>query len=172
MARAYVGIGSNIEPVRNVRAAIRSLARQVLVLGLSTFYWTDPIGHPHDPRFVNGVIALETRLSTEALKRDVLREIERELGRRRGADPNAPRTIDLDVLLYAGAPLAPNIEQRAFLAWPLLELEPALTLPDGRPLRAIARHLSRAGMEPLYELTTLLRSEVDDGRTEDRTYDQ
>lgn len=172
MTRAYVGIGSNIDPERNVLAAIRSLARQARVLGVSTFYRTDPIGHPNDPRFINGVIAIETRLSAEALKRDVLREIERELGRRRGADPNAPRTIDLDVLLYAGAPLDSNIEQRAFLAWPLLELEPALTLSDGRPLRALATHLSRAGMEPLYELTTLLRSEVDDGRTEDRTYDQ
>jgi 2-amino-4-hydroxy-6-hydroxymethyldihydropteridine diphosphokinase len=172
MVHAYVSVGSNIEPERNVREAIRALACEARVVALSTFYRTEPLGHPHDPQFINGVVAIETRLSARELKWEVLRAIESELGRRRGPDPDAQRTIDLDVLLYDGEPHDPLIERRAFLAWPLVELEPTLVLPDGRALRAIAERLSRAGMQALPELTAELRSEIFDGRTENRTHDQ
>jgi 2-amino-4-hydroxy-6-hydroxymethyldihydropteridine diphosphokinase len=157
MARAFIGVGSNIEPRYNVRAALRLLEDRVRVVGVSTFYRTEPIGRPHDPAFVNGVVAIETPLVARELKSNVLRTIERELGRRRGSDVNAPRTIDLDLLLYDGAPLDPEIEERAFIAWPLVELDPALALPDGRQIRAIAEHLPRAGMVALPELTARLR---------------
>lgn len=157
MARAYVGVGSNIEPESNVRSALRLLDRHVRVVGVSTFYRTEPIGRPHDPEFVNGVVAVETTLGAQQLKASVLRELEHELGRRRGSDVNAPRTIDLDLLVYDGEPLDPDIEHRAFVAWPLVELDATLALPDGRRLSAIAEHLPRASMVALPELTAQLR---------------
>ena len=49
-ARAYVGVGSNIDAEHNVRTAVRNLARAARVVGVSTFYQTAPIGHPDDPR--------------------------------------------------------------------------------------------------------------------------
>jgi 2-amino-4-hydroxy-6-hydroxymethyldihydropteridine diphosphokinase len=165
---AYVGVGSNIDPERNVLAAVRALARVAHVAGVSTFYRTAALGRPNDPFFVNGVLAVDTDAPALALKRDVLRRIERELGRRRGADPDAPRTIDLDLLLYDGAVCRtdaltlpdPAIAERAFVAWPLAELAPGLALPDGRSIRAIAEGLGREGMAPLAELTAALREAV------------
>lgn len=168
--RAYVGVGSSIDPERNTCAALRALDREhrVRIVAVSTFYRTAPIGHPHDPSFVNGVVAVETELPAMELKWRVLRRIEAELGRRRGADPDAPRTIDLDLLLYDGETCRsarlvlpdPQIAARAFLAWPLVELDPALVLPGGPPVRALAEQLSRADLAALPELTARLREEV------------
>jgi 2-amino-4-hydroxy-6-hydroxymethyldihydropteridine diphosphokinase len=155
--RAYVGVGSNIEPEHNIRAALRLLEQHVRVAGVSTFYRTEPLGRPSDPDFINGVVAIETGLGAHELRSTVLRRIERELGRQRVPDANAPRTIDLDLLVYDGEPLDPNVELRAFVAWPLVELDPALALPDGRRLATIAEHLPRTGMVVLHELTTDLK---------------
>ena len=55
MARAFIGIGSNIEPAENVRAAIRSLARQTRLVGISMVYLTDALGHPEQPPYYNCV---------------------------------------------------------------------------------------------------------------------
>jgi 2-amino-4-hydroxy-6-hydroxymethyldihydropteridine diphosphokinase len=162
-ARAYIGVGSNIDAEQNVRAAIRQLAHAASVVGVSTFYRTAPIGHPEDPWFINGVVAIETDSPPPTLKRDVLRHIEDELGRRRGPDPNMPRTIDLDLILYDGVAPDAQIRERAFLAWPLVELDPRLQMPDGRAIRSIAEGLSRDGMVALPELTAELREEVRHG---------
>jgi len=162
-ARAYIGVGSNLDAERNVRAAIRELLRAVRVVGVSTFYRTEPIGHPDDPWFINGVLAIDSDKPAAALKRDVLRHIEDELGRRRGPDPNAPRTIDLDLIVFEGEmPADPDIRKRPFLAWPLAEIAPRLEL-DGRSIQTIAQLLPRQGMVPLPELTAALLEEVRHG---------
>jgi len=157
MPRAYIGVGSNIEPEHNVRAALRLLEHHVRVAGVSTFYRTEPIDRPNDPEFVNGTVAVETSLGARALKWSVLRRIERELGRRRGSDANAPRTIDLDLVVYDRELLDPDVVRRAFVAWPLVELDPTLALADGRRISTIAAPLPRAGMVALPELTAQLR---------------
>jgi 2-amino-4-hydroxy-6-hydroxymethyldihydropteridine diphosphokinase len=160
MARAYVGVGSNLDPEHNVRAAIRELSRAAYVVAVSTFYRTAPLGHPSDPWFINGVVAVETDEPGVALKCDVLRHIEDELGRRRGADRNAPRTIDLDLLYANGLPPDPDIRERAFVAWPLAEIAPEIEV-DGHSIQAIAERLPREGMVPLPALTAALREEAD-----------
>lgn len=177
MARAYVGVGSNLSPEENVLAAMRALDRRVHVVATSTFYRTHPLGSPSAPHFVNGVVALETVLPPEALKWSVLRRIEAELGRRRSADRNAPRPIDLDLVFYDGVVSHtpqlrlpdPELATRAFLAWPLLELEPTLTLPDGRRLKDVASQLPLTSLVALPELTAQLRAEVHDEPAERRT---
>jgi 2-amino-4-hydroxy-6-hydroxymethyldihydropteridine diphosphokinase len=163
--RAFVALGSNIEPERNAERAVRSLAARVPIVNLSTFYRTAPLGRPDGPPFVNGVLELSTRRRPRALKR-LLRKIEQDLGRVRTDDPNADRPIDLDLVLYdelvtGSTDLVlpdPDIRTRAFLARPLLELAPDLVLPGARiPIRDIARTLETSELHDLPELTKRLR---------------
>jgi dihydroneopterin aldolase/2-amino-4-hydroxy-6-hydroxymethyldihydropteridine diphosphokinase len=150
MARAFIGVGSNIAPEKNIREALRLLARLVRIVAISTFYRTPAIDRPSDPDFYNGVVAIETDLRPMALKSKVLRKIEAALGRRRSADKYASRTIDLDLLVLT--PPDPDILNRAFVAVPLAEIEPDLLLPG-------VDHLSKEGMQPLVEFTQKLRAE-------------
>jgi 2-amino-4-hydroxy-6-hydroxymethyldihydropteridine diphosphokinase len=171
MTRAFVGIGSNIEPERNIAKALISLAREARVVGVSTFYRTRPEGRPEQPDFYNGVAEIETDLPPVELKQ-TLRRIERELGRERTEDEYAPRTIDLDIALYDDLAIEtddltipdPRISKRAFLAIPLFELAPDLVLPgSGIALRDIAESFCEHGMQPLTAYTERLRKEVAHG---------
>jgi len=175
VARAFIGIGSNINPEQNVRRALRLLAKRVRVTGVSTVYRTAALGRPGDPSFYNCVVEVETQIPPEDLKRKVLRRIEAELGRSRTDDKYAPRTIDLDVLLYndvvmnqGGLVLPdPEIAKRPFLAIPLHELRPALTLPDtGGRVADIAAAFAGHDMQPLPQYTALLRRDIEDGHRE------
>lgn len=111
--RVFVGVGSNIEPNKNVRRALSLLAKRsdLRVVGISTFFRTPalpgpeaPDGQREDhPDYLNGVLELRTALDPGSLS-DVLEEVERALGRVRGPDKYAPRTMDLDLLLYLPPP--------------------------------------------------------------------
>lgn len=169
MTEAFVGVGSNVDPETNVPEGLRRLGAATRLLGVSTFYRTAPIGSPGSPFFVNGVVRIETDLAPRVLQFEVLRGIEAAAGRVRSADRNAPRTLDLDLLVCGDAVVreadfvlpAPELFERPFVAWPLFELAPDLRLPgDGRRLGEVAGEMSREGMEPLPELTRRLRAEV------------
>ncbi len=97
---AFLSVGSNIEPERNVVAAMELLRGRTRVAGSSTFYRTAPIGRPDQPEFINGIWRIGTALSPTQIRDELLRPIEERLGRRRCADKFAPRTIDLDLVLY------------------------------------------------------------------------
>lgn len=170
MARVFIGVGSNIEPERNVREALRRLAREVTIVGVSTFYRSDPVGGPPQPRYVNGVVLVETDMPAADLKLLVLEPIEQALGRDRVTEQKAgPRTIDLDILLYDDLVVSsstlvlpdPRIEERPFLAVPLSELAPRGILPGTRrTFEEIASSLPGRGMEPLSVMTEHLRALV------------
>lgn len=98
MARAYVSLGSNIERERNVRAAVQALRERFGTLRLSRVYECRPIGFEGE-NFYNLVAGFDTDDSPESVT-DALHAIEQQLGRRRGPARFAPRTIDLDLLLY------------------------------------------------------------------------
>jgi 2-amino-4-hydroxy-6-hydroxymethyldihydropteridine diphosphokinase len=166
---AYIAVGSNIRPEENIPAALDRLRRAVRVTASSTFYRTAALDRPGDPDFLNGVWRIETELPACALKFDVLRRIEDALGRTRGADRYAPRTIDLDLLLHGEAVIAepglripdPDIRARVFLAVPLLELAPALVLPDtGESLASLPVARAGSGLTPDVSLTELLRKRI------------
>ncbi len=135
---AYVAVGSNIEPELHILLALDALRREVTVRNASVFYRTAPVGRPEQDEYRNGVFWVNTSLSPTELKHGVLRRIEHQLGRVRGEDPNAARTIDLDLIVYgdlrdeAGDLRLPDpdIRVRAFVAVPLLELAPGLRLAD------------------------------------------
>jgi 2-amino-4-hydroxy-6-hydroxymethyldihydropteridine diphosphokinase len=97
---AFVAVGSNIEPQRNIMAALTALIERTHVAGSSSFYRTPPIGRDDQPMFVNGVWLIHTDLGPRAVRDDLLGPVERLLGRRRTEDKFASRTIDLDLTLY------------------------------------------------------------------------
>lgn len=162
-ARVFVGVGSNVAPEAHVRSALARLEDAVGVARVSTFYATPALGRPSDPAFVNGVVELGDRLAPAPLKA-LLSGIEEAEGRRRGADRDAPRPIDLDLLLHGDTVSAaarlphPDVTRRRFVALPLLELAPDLVVPgSGLRLAAVAGSLPPYPMEPLPALTRRLR---------------
>lgn len=166
LSRAFVAVGSNIEPAHNVREAIRRLADCESVTAVSTVYLSPAEGRPEQPPFYNCVVEIATSTAPADLKLQVLRRIEAELGRQRGPDKYAPRTIDLDLVAYDGLVVAtadltlpdPQIAERPFLAVPLSELAPELVLPGtNQTVRDLAEALSQSPLEPLHAYTQLLR---------------
>ena len=146
MTLAYVGIGSNLQdPRAQVLAALEELDRlpHTRVVKRSSLYRSAPVGHAAQPDFVNAVAQLETGLPAERLLAE-LQEVEARHGRERSF-ANAPRTLDLDLLLYGNATLAlpgltlphPRMHERAFVLKPLLEIAP--DLPYGLEACALQR---------------------------------
>jgi len=157
---AVLGIGSNLgDRLDYINRAVGALARLpgTRVADCSKVYETEPFGYADQPRFLNAAARIETELSPLALLGGCL-GIEAALGRVR-TFANAPRTIDLDVLLYEGEPIdcrelklpQPGILERAFVMVPLLDLFPsgvALGLPFAGRLNAMARDgIARMGVE-------------------------
>lgn len=135
---AYISVGSNIEPQRNVLDAIRLLMEDLTLTAASTFYRTRPLLERDGPDYLNGVLAGSTDIPAQELKLNLLHPIEGRLGRRRTGDTFESRTIDLDLILYDDLVMKtdslvlpdPDIRTRWFLAIPLLELDPGLLMPD------------------------------------------
>ena len=135
MTVAYIGIGSNLDdPRRQVLDALAELDRlpHTRLVKKSSLYRSAPLGHADQPDFINAVAQLETGLPAERLLAE-LQAVEARHGRKRSF-PNAPRTLDLDVLLYGESALDlpnlkiphPRMHERAFVLKPLLEISPEL----------------------------------------------
>ena len=136
---AFVGLGANLgEPRQTLTEAFAELARTpgVLKCTPSRLYGSAPVD-AIGPQFVNAVVRLETRLSPLELL-DVLQAVENRHGRLR-PHRNAPRTLDLDLLLYDALKLDsprlviphPRMHLRAFVLKPLEDLAPEVVLPQG-----------------------------------------
>ena len=147
MALVYIGLGSNVgDREQTIRDAVARLDAQdeIELVRISSLRETDPVGYTDQPRFVNGVAALETDLPPRGLLERMLR-IERDLGRTRDGPRFGPRTIDLDLLLYGDAEVDepglqiphPRMTERSFVLEPLAELDPALEVPGRGPVRAL-----------------------------------
>lgn len=158
MPIAYLSLGSNLDKERNLPAAVRLLAAHGRVLAVSAVYETAPVGNPGDPAFFNAAVALETALQPAELKTQVLAAIEQRLGRQRSADPNAPRTIDIDISLFDNAVLDlgkrhipdPELLRYPHIAVPLADLDPDYRHPEtGETLAQIAARLAAAADSPL-----------------------
>jgi 2-amino-4-hydroxy-6-hydroxymethyldihydropteridine diphosphokinase len=175
MARAFVSMGSNIDPEENIVQALHALSRAVHITKLSTVYLTEPEGRPEQSLYYNCVVELETTISPIELKRRILRPIEDALGRKRNNDKYAARTMDLDLILYDELMMMtadlmipdPDIVHRPFLAIPLFELAPGLVLPgSGELIDTVASALMHSPMKPLQDYTERLRKELLHGRKE------
>lgn len=136
--RAFVALGANLEdPVAQVRAAATALAALpgARLLAVSSLYRTAPVGIHGQPDFINAVAELETTLTPHALLAELF-AIEARFGRRRDFH-HAPRTLDLDLLLYDDQHLDsptlrlphPRMHLRAFVVAPLVEIAPDCRIP-------------------------------------------
>lgn len=137
MTLAFIGIGANLGDARQaLKDAIVCLAQQVgiTVVARSSFYRTAPVDATGDDYF-NAVVKIETSFTAPQLLR-ICHHIEDQFGRERPFQ-NAPRTLDLDLLLFGTDAINtetltvphPRITERAFVLVPLLELDPALEIP-------------------------------------------
>ncbi|GIK77576.1 MAG: 2-amino-4-hydroxy-6-hydroxymethyldihydropteridine diphosphokinase [Acidobacteria bacterium] len=145
MRIGYLGLGSNVgDRAANLRSAIRLIDRHgVSVEAVSGGYETEPVGEIADqPDFLNAVARIRTALEPVGLL-DVCKAVEAEQGRLFGGPRHGPRTLDVDLLLLGDLELSTErltlphreVTTRRFVLVPLLELDPALRLPDGTRLR-------------------------------------
>ena len=135
---ATIGLGANLnDPAAQVEYALAELDRlpATRLLARSSLYASAPVGYVDQPDFINAVAQVETSLAPRALLAALL-DIEHRHGRERSFR-NAPRTLDLDLLLYGDAHFHeegltlphPRMHERAFVLLPLLEIAPATAIP-------------------------------------------
>lgn len=148
MPRAVVGLGANVgDPLAQLRAAIAAIGRlpATTLAAVSSFYRSAPVGYVDQPDFINAAVVIETALEPAALLA-ALQAIEAAGGRRRSF-ANAPRPLDLDLLLYGDREIDepglkvphPRLHERAFALAPLVELDPDAAIPGrGRAAQLLA----------------------------------
>ena len=160
MPRAYIGLGANLgDPVEQIGAALAALdgLPETRVVRRSSLYRSAPVGHADQPDFINAVAEIETTLAPRVLL-DALLAIEMGLGRRRSF-ANAPRTLDLDLLLYGDMVMDepglsvphPRMHARAFVLAPLAEIAPDAAIPG---VGAVAPLLAACAGQAIEKLAT------------------
>jgi 2-amino-4-hydroxy-6-hydroxymethyldihydropteridine diphosphokinase len=151
----YLSLGSNIEPERNLQAAVDLLRERCEVLTISSVYRSPPFGFTEQPDFLDIAVQLATTDEPERFKRDVLDDIERRCGRDRAAQASkyGPLPLDIDILLWDNGVFTfgakpwrvpdPNILRLAAVAAPLAEIAPDYVHPEaGLSLAKIAARLA------------------------------
>jgi 2-amino-4-hydroxy-6-hydroxymethyldihydropteridine diphosphokinase len=160
--RAYVALGSNLAgdldcPASQVVRALQSIDNiaKTKLIKASSLYKSAPVGYNNQPDFINAVAEISTQLSPESLL-DALLIIENEAGRERPF-ANAPRVLDLDLLLYADLEINtkkltlphPRMHERAFVLLPLAEIAPDLTLENHGNVVKLALKFKNQGVTRL-----------------------
>lgn len=148
----YLGLGSNIQPDLYLPKAIRYLQHMLEVVQVSSIWQTPAVGM-EGPDFLNVVIEVRTELNPEEIKKQVTQKIENELGRVRTEDKFAPRTIDIDLLIYDNQVLDEEIWDHAHLAVPLAELIPDLVNDK--------TNLSLKSIADQFQRTTMIKPRLD-----------
>jgi 2-amino-4-hydroxy-6-hydroxymethyldihydropteridine diphosphokinase len=169
MTKAYIGVGSNIDPEANIEKALELLIELVKVTGISSFYKTKPLQNKKINYFLNGVWQISTNFSPEQLKYNVLKKIEKELHREQDKDKYSSRTIDLDLLLFGEMVFNnermvipdPDIYIRPFIIIPLFELDPELLLPDsGKLIKDLNTDLDNNQLELMKKFSENLKNKI------------
>lgn len=159
--RCFIALGANLgDPVATVSAAIVALRSlpQTEFIAASALYRTAPVGLRHQPDFINAVVEV-VAVSPAPTLLDRLFEIEARFGRQRSVR-NAPRTLDLDLLLYGETCSAdpqltlphPRLHERAFVLAPLAELAPRLRIPGRGPVEQLLQRCAGQQIERLLPL--------------------
>ena len=165
----YIGVGSNIDQELNILKALDLLRGEIQISAISTCYHSKAIGRPEQNDVINCVWQAITDFDAETVKFKILHDIETLLGRVRTDDRYADRPIDLDILLYGDHCINteritipdPEILHRNFIAIPLQELAPDITIPGTHHLLAdqlVAR--DKDGLTELTNLTAQLKQRI------------
>ena len=139
--QVYIGFGSNIDPANNFKRAVDLLHDDVQIEAITKVWETPPVG-TSGPNFLNAVALIRTPLKIELLRDNVLRRIESKIGRVRTENPNAPRPIDLDILIFDEQVIDDEIWTQTHIAIPLAEFLPNFIFTEtGETLKEIAQRL-------------------------------
>lgn len=152
---AFIALGANLgDPQAQLVSALQTLVRlpHSRLVRHSDLYRSKPVGYSDQPDFINAVAQLKTRLSPRALLNHCL-DLEQHHGRRR-TFRNAPRTLDLDLLLYNGLVMHepgltlphPRMHERAFVLQPLVEIAPHCVIPGLGNARQLLARLDSSGL--------------------------
>jgi len=137
----YLDLGSNLEPEKNIPAAVKLLREVGEIVEVSSVWETESVGYD-GPNFLNVCVLLLTPLEANDIKYEINRPIESQMGRVRGKDKNAPRQIDIDIVLFDDTPHNTQTWEQAFVVVPLAELLPDFVHPvSGEKLSEFARQL-------------------------------
>jgi len=165
-ADVYIALGANLgDPIKQLLQAIDELAAlpHSRLMARSSLYRSRPVGGPVQPDYINAVVRLASALKPRTLLQHCL-AIEARHGRQR-QQKNAPRTLDLDLLLYDGLILHetgltvphPRMHQRSFVLKPLAEIAPQLVIPGHGTVGALLAVVDTSDLvrlaEPLQRLT-------------------
>lgn len=150
MNEAIILIGSNINPQENIRDCLIHLTNSLYVLTRSRIWKTESSGS-EGPDFLNLAIKANTTLDEKHLKISVLRKIEDQLKRVRLSNKNAPRTIDLDTIIFNNRIVDNDLWAKGFIAIPVAELMPSLCYPGStKKLKVIAEELKSSEQAELF----------------------
>jgi 2-amino-4-hydroxy-6-hydroxymethyldihydropteridine diphosphokinase len=125
---AYLSLGSNIEPEKNLVWAVQLLQEQGRIEKISNAWESKSVG-AEGPNYLNACIAFTTLLSWAGLKEQVTLPIEQQLGRRRTENRFAPRTMDIDIILFDDHSCDDKSWEKAFVVVPLAEIYPGYQNP-------------------------------------------
>ena len=147
---AIILIGSNLHPQENIKKCLLLLMDRVTLTDRSQIWKTKSFGS-EGPDFLNLALKVNTDLHEKQLKAKILRKIESKLGRVRLSDKNAPRTIDMDIVIFNNKVLDNEIWEKIYIALPVSELEPNLLDPiSKKKLKEIAIELKSSEQVELY----------------------
>jgi 2-amino-4-hydroxy-6-hydroxymethyldihydropteridine diphosphokinase len=124
----YLDLGSNVEADSNLPRAVMLLREAGHVEAVSSVWETESVGYD-GPNFLNACVLMRSHLSPAEFKERIIRPIESKMGRVRGKDKNAPRPIDIDIVLFDETPHNAQTWEHAFVIVPLAELLPNFRHP-------------------------------------------
>ncbi len=159
---AYLSLGSNIEPETNLVEAIEQLRQHGELQKISSAWESESVG-AEGPNYLNACALLVTPLLQTDLKEQALLRIEKGLGRRRSADKFAPRTMDIDIVIFDGESCNDKYWEQAFVVVPLAEIYPEYQNPLIR--ESISKTATRLRQKVWMERRPEVLSEFSRGRS-------
>ena len=143
-------IGSNINPAANIATSLKRLSQLTDIKSKSSIWETEAVGS-NGPNFLNIAVEIETNLKSEEIKQGIIKPIESKIKRVRTENKYAPRTIDLDIIIFNNQIMDKNLWEKVFIALPVSEIKPNLKNPnDQATLKVIANKLKNSAFAELF----------------------
>ena len=142
---AYLNLGSNIQPESNLPRALELLSAFGEIVQISQVWESEPVGTT-GANYLNACVKFKTSMAQSDMKEKIVRPIEDQLGRQRGEDKFAPRSMDIDIILFDDEPINNDVWELAFVVVPLADLYPEYRKTKSR--------------ETVLEIATRLRQNV------------